>query len=124
MSKTKIAILGGGPSGLFLFKSLLSKNTKDIEIEIFEKKMQLGAGMPYSNAGANDEHITNVSDNEIPGLVSSIGEWAKSASKETLRKYNILRKMKASFLSTMFLKKTLKIFSGKRTPGSMRRLNT
>jgi uncharacterized NAD(P)/FAD-binding protein YdhS len=89
MEKTKVAILGGGPSGLFLFKSLLEKNPADIEIEIFERKMQLGVGMPYSHAGANNEHITNVSDNEIPGLVNSIEEWAKSASKDTLAKFDI-----------------------------------
>lgn len=87
--KKRIAILGGGPSGLFLFKSLLALNTKDIEIDIFEKKAQLGAGMPYSSYGANDEHITNVSDNEIPELVISIGEWARTVPGEMLAKYNI-----------------------------------
>lgn len=87
--KLRIAILGGGPSGLFLLKSLLAKNIKDIEIEIFERKMQAGAGMPYSNSGANEEHITNVSDNEIPMLVSSIEEWVKSAPRDTLKRFNI-----------------------------------
>ena len=74
LEKKRIAILGGGPSGLFLFKKLIASRNKDIEIHIFERRNRLGAGMPYSSCGANDEHITNVSENEIPELVTSIAE--------------------------------------------------
>lgn len=87
--KKRIAILGGGPSGLFLFKRLLASGNKDIEIDIFERRSFLGAGMPYSSCGANDEHITNVSENEIPELVTSISEWAKTVSPAILNQYNI-----------------------------------
>lgn len=87
--KKRIAILGGGPSALFLFKSLLALTIKELEIDIFEKETQLGAGMPYSSFGANDEHITNVSNNEIPELVTSIDEWACTVPKHTLTRFNI-----------------------------------
>ncbi len=86
--KKHFAILGGGPSGLFMYKRLIEANN-DIAITIYERKNQLGAGMPYSTEGANDEHITNVSDNEIPALVSSIEEWVRQAPAETLRRFDI-----------------------------------
>jgi hypothetical protein len=85
----RIAILGGGPSGLFMYKRLIESGKTGFEISIFERKHQLGAGMPYSKEGANKEHITNVSDNEIPTIVTSIEEWIKSAPKALLESYNI-----------------------------------
>ncbi|MEJ5996511.1 FAD/NAD(P)-binding protein [Pedobacter sp. Du54] len=87
--RRRIAILGGGPSGLFLFQRLLASKNKDIEIDIFERRSRLGAGMPYSSCGANNEHITNVSENEIPELVTSIAEWAKTVPREILDQYHI-----------------------------------
>jgi len=90
MKKTrKIAILGGGPSGLFIYKRLIESPIKNLEIQIFERKGKLGAGMPYSNAGANTEHITNVSDNEIPVIYNSIEDWVKAAPKDLLDQFNI-----------------------------------
>ncbi|GAA4322234.1 FAD-NAD(P)-binding protein [Mucilaginibacter gynuensis] len=85
----RIAILGGGPAGLFLFKKLLDSGRDDIAIDIFEKKKQLGPGMPYSHDGANDEHITNISDNEIPHLVTSIVDWIKTVDRDTLHRFKI-----------------------------------
>lgn len=88
-NKTHIAILGGGPSGLFMFKRLVDSGKTAISIKIFERKKKLGSGMPYSAEGANDEHITNVSSNEIPMLVTSLADWIKSVPKDTLDKFHI-----------------------------------
>jgi uncharacterized NAD(P)/FAD-binding protein YdhS len=88
-NKKRIAILGGGPSGLFMFKRLVDAGRTDISITIFEKKEQLGVGMPYSTDGAGKEHITNVSGNEIPELVTSIADWIETAPKELLGKFAI-----------------------------------
>lgn len=88
-SKIRIAILGGGPSGLFMFKRIVEANQPNFEVTIFERKNQLGAGMPYSTEGASDEHITNVSDNEVPNFVNSIEEWVDQAPKELLDRYHI-----------------------------------
>ncbi|MFC0776934.1 FAD/NAD(P)-binding protein [Flavobacterium sp. HJSW_4] len=88
-NKKKIAILGGGPSGLFLYKRLVEYGSTDLDVTIYEKKSMLGAGMPYSSEGATDEHVTNVSDNEIPDIVSSIEEWIKNAPADLLERFNI-----------------------------------
>jgi len=45
--------------------------------------------MPYSPEGANDEHITNVSSNEIPLLVTTLDDWIRMVSKDTLEKFHI-----------------------------------
>jgi uncharacterized NAD(P)/FAD-binding protein YdhS len=87
--KKRIAILGGGPSGLFMFKRLINTGNTDLSVTIFERKNKLGSGMPYSAEGANDEHITNVSGNEIPPLVTSLDDWVKTISKDTLDKYHM-----------------------------------
>ena len=76
---------------MFVFKRLVESSQTDFEIDIFESKKQLGAGMPYSTDGANDEHVTNVSDNEIPEIVTSIEEWVQTLPDETLSKFNIER---------------------------------
>lgn len=87
--KIKVAILGGGPSGLFLYKRLVEFGSTELEVTIYERKSMLGAGMPYSDEGANDEHVTNVSDNEIPEIVNSIEDWLRSAPVDLLQRFNI-----------------------------------
>lgn len=74
---------------MFMFKRLVESGRLDLEISIFEREDQLGSGMPYSRKGANEEHITNVSDNEIPALVCSIEEWVKIAPNDLLKTFNI-----------------------------------
>ncbi len=89
MSK-KIALVGGGPAALFMFKKIIDKHQQEkLEIIVYEKNKQLGAGMPYSEIGALPEHITNVSGNEIPNLPESIKEWVAKADKAILKPYNI-----------------------------------
>lgn len=84
-----IAILGGGPSGLFMFKRIIESGNTDLSVDIFEKNNKLGSGMPYSADGACNEHITNVSGNEIPDIVTPIAEWIRTLSQDTLIKFNI-----------------------------------
>ena len=91
-TKKRIALLGAGPSGLFMYKRLVESGISNLEIEIFERKQQLGAGMPYSVEGANREHITNVSGNEIPTIVTSIQQWINEVDGNVLEPYNITPK--------------------------------
>jgi len=85
----KIGIIGGGPAALFMLKRLLESQTEGLAITIFERTNELGAGMPYSAIGARPEHVTNVSDNELPQIVTSIRDWLPSAPKELLRAFSI-----------------------------------
>lgn len=85
--KRKIGIIGGGPSALFLLKNLLKAGKTDFTVDIFEESDQAGNGMPYSYHGANEEHITNVSGNEIPKLATSFVEWLETVPADRLNKY-------------------------------------
>ena len=87
--KKRIAIVGGGPSGMFMYKRFVDAASQDVAISIFERKSYLGAGMPYSVEGSNYEHITNVSGNEIPEIVTPISEWIKTIPQETLDLFKI-----------------------------------
>lgn len=88
-NKIKIAIIGGGPSGLFMYKRLIEEVDSEYSIDIFEKNDKLGAGMPYSIHGANEEHITNVSGNEVPKLVTDISEWIRTVDESILHAYGM-----------------------------------
>jgi len=88
----RIAIIGGGPSGLFLYKQLSATATANSTIDIYEAKNRLGQGMPYSCEGANREHVTNVSGNEIPQLVTPLVEWLQTLPSSTLLQYNLDKK--------------------------------
>lgn len=114
MSETKkrIAIIGGGPSALFMFKRLLASDYINYDIHIFERKHYLGAGMPYSEEGACTEHITNVSDNEIPEINCSIEDWIKTnppiavefnINSENFNEYKVLpRLLFGKYLNAQF----------------------
>lgn len=85
----QIALLGGGPAALYLFKKLLESPSDDYELHIFEKNAKLGAGMPYSRDGANEEHVTNVSGNEIPQLVQTVEDWLEKSNSPLIHQFGI-----------------------------------
>ena len=70
-----LAIVGGGPAALMLYKTLLDSGAAKFSIHIFEATDRLGQGMPYSVDGAGREHVTNVSADELPEMATSLGEW-------------------------------------------------
>ncbi|RCH56883.1 hypothetical protein DJ568_00240 [Mucilaginibacter hurinus] len=72
-----------------MYKQLIQSGISGLHVVIYEKNSCLGCGMPYSHSGAADEHITNVSGNEIPELVTSVSDWIYTVPKDTLDKYGI-----------------------------------
>ena len=89
VKNTKIALIGGGPGALYVCRHLIDADKANIEITIFEKHKVLGKGMPYSTAGANSEHISNISASEIPPLVNTFKEWLSTAPAELLQQFDI-----------------------------------
>jgi uncharacterized NAD(P)/FAD-binding protein YdhS len=84
-----VAIIGGGPAGLFVMKQLVCSGRKDFRIAIFESRERLGAGMPYSSVGANREHVTNVSENELPELETTVSDWMGKLPAADLEAFDI-----------------------------------
>lgn len=85
----RIGIIGGGPAALFLYKRIIEHATKPLSVTIFEKKNEIGAGMPYSSAGAGKEHVTNVSGNEIPTLVTPVRDWLSECPSLLLNQFDM-----------------------------------
>ncbi|UZJ64773.1 FAD/NAD(P)-binding protein [Sphingobacterium sp. KU25419] len=67
-----IALIGGGPAALFMLKEIVNQNLQVESIYIFEKNERLGVGMPYGKYGSCNEHLANVSANEIPELIYDV----------------------------------------------------
>lgn len=85
----KLAIVGGGPSALFLFKRLVECGRTNLAVTLFEKGPELGVGMPYGHAGANREHVTNVSSSEVPDLPEALREWLQNLPDAHLEFYGL-----------------------------------
>ncbi len=92
-TSNRLAIIGGGPAGLMVFKRLVASNNRgdDLEVDIFESSEHLGSGMPYSVLGARNEHVTNVSADEIPDLVKDLDSWIMQLPAEVLSEFKIDR---------------------------------
>ncbi|CAD5269861.1 conserved hypothetical protein [Alteromonas sp. 38] len=105
MTKTRIALIGGGPSALSILKKVLrffDKQLDDAEsvngrapprltFDIFERNTALGKGMPYSKDGASWEHITNISSDELAPFDETLLEWLRQQSSEHLAEYQIVK---------------------------------
>ena len=87
--KKRIGIIGGGPTGLFLLKHLVNSGETDLHITIFESKERLGQGMPYSDSGANHEHVTNISGSELPELETDLVSWMENLPPDLLEQFDL-----------------------------------
>ena len=79
MEKTtlkNIAIIGAGPTTLFLLQHILENANKLLpifkEITVFEKSKNLGSGMPYNSETTDIYNIANICCEEIPKLPQSL----------------------------------------------------
>lgn len=87
--KRSIAIVGAGPSALYVLKALVDRADAGTAIDIFEASSRVGGGMPYSTDGANIEHVTNVSCDEVPPLVTSVRDWLATLTPELLDTFQL-----------------------------------
>ncbi len=79
-----IALIGGGPTSLYVLEKIVRSERTDIAVTIFEKTSRLGAGMPYSGLGAEPEHVTNISWREMPVWGDELRTWLKKKDVENV----------------------------------------
>jgi uncharacterized NAD(P)/FAD-binding protein YdhS len=85
----RIAIIGGGPSGMYSLSEILKRlETKpaaadaQCTVHLYEKGKYWGAGMPYNPDWTNPEHMTNIDCGEVPAAVHVPHEWLLSQADE------------------------------------------
>ncbi|TLD71805.1 hypothetical protein FEM03_06610 [Phragmitibacter flavus] len=92
-SRRHIAIIGSGPSSIYLLKHLLDEKDFFKEhfevISIFEKSKVMGIGMPYSPETTERHNLSNISSEEIPPLEISFADWLRLQPREMLEGWGI-----------------------------------
>ncbi|QQR59215.1 MAG: FAD/NAD(P)-binding protein [Candidatus Melainabacteria bacterium] len=89
MKNPHIGIVGGGPGALLILMRILELEGADFALDIFESAPRLGVGMPFSPRGADLEHDTNVSEEEIPDFEPPLSQWVKTQPPYVLEKYGV-----------------------------------
>lgn len=87
-----IAIIGSGPSALYLLKGIADGQSplpSIAEIHIYEKDALMGMGMPYNPNNTDKYNLANITSEEIPVLCQSFADWLKQQSHETLADLDI-----------------------------------
>lgn len=87
--RKNLAVIGSGASSIYLLKHLLDeaellKNHFD-GISIFEKSSLTGMGMPYSPLTTDRYNISNISSEELPELLVSLGDWLRGQPRAVLK---------------------------------------
>lgn len=92
-SLQSLAIIGSGPSCIYLLKHLLQRSDtfRDqlASIDVFEKGDEPGAGMPYSPATTDRYNMSNISSEELPGLTCSFADWLRNLDGARLEGFGI-----------------------------------
>lgn len=83
-----LAIVGSGPSALYLLKHLLDRvavfSPTLGEITVFEKNAQVGMGMPYNPQTTDLHNMANISSEELPELPVTFVDWLRSQTPAVL----------------------------------------
>ncbi|HCO4391898.1 TPA: FAD-NAD(P)-binding protein [Escherichia fergusonii] len=86
----RIAIVGGGPTGIYTLNSLLEQQTP-VSVTLFEQADEAGIGMPYSDEDNSKIMLANIASIEIPPVNITYLEWLQQQSDEHLARYGIQR---------------------------------
>lgn len=91
--RENLAIVGSGPSAIYLLKHFLSESSllKDHlgEISIFEKTGLTGTGMPYSPLTTDRYNMSNISSEELPDLIDPFADWLRAQEPSVLKELDL-----------------------------------
>ncbi|TWT47926.1 hypothetical protein Pla22_52020 [Rubripirellula amarantea] len=89
----RLAIIGSGPTALYLLKHIADAANhlaSHIDrIEIFEKDIELGRGMPYSPRTTDQYNLCNIASKELPPLETPFADWLRQLDDDTLLSYGM-----------------------------------
>ena len=92
-SSLSLAIIGSGPSAIYLLKHLLDHldrlDPPPRRISIYEQSRIMGMGMPYSPATTDIHNLSNISSEELPELVQPFADWLRKQDSATLEELGV-----------------------------------
>ncbi len=92
-SRQILAIIGSGPSCVYLLKHLLDNAAWSRDnfssIEIFEKRGIAGMGMPYHPETTERYNLSNISSEELPELIIPFADWLRKQDVSWLKEFGI-----------------------------------
>jgi len=88
--KTKIAIIGSGPTGIYTLKGLIGSGLP-LSITIFEAESDPGKGTPYHPHINDRAMLSNIASIELPEICETLVAWLTRQSDETLQRLLIRR---------------------------------
>lgn len=92
-SRQILAIIGSGPSCIYLLKHLLDSVEVFREnlaaIEVFEKRRTAGMGMPYHPETTERVNMCNISSEELPELTIAFVDWLRGLDARRLEEFGI-----------------------------------
>ena len=88
IAPTNIAIVGTGPTGLYLLHRLL-QSERQLMITLFEAGPLAGVGLPYGPERATVSMLANIASIEIPALGETYLDWLERQPEAILRVYGV-----------------------------------
>jgi uncharacterized NAD(P)/FAD-binding protein YdhS len=88
--KKRVALVGGGPTAVYMLKNLLQK-ADGLHVTIFEAGKVAGCGIPYSDEFNTPDMMANITSVEIPPVMTSLADWVRSANKNWLSTFGVRR---------------------------------
>ncbi|MCG9791173.1 FAD/NAD(P)-binding protein [Flavobacterium algicola] len=93
MRNNKLAIVGSGPTSIYLLKKIFDNishlRNEITHITIFEKSSTAGMGMPYHPETTDKYNLSNITSDEIPELPQSFGDWLRLQDDTVMEECNI-----------------------------------
>ncbi|MFD1251336.1 hypothetical protein DEVEQU_01991 [Devosia equisanguinis] len=86
----RIAIVGGGPSAVYIVRNLLQKAGR-FHITVFEAGQAVGSGIPYAEDQNGPQMMANITSVEIPPVLVSLADWLRAGDGDVLRRFGLKR---------------------------------
>lgn len=92
MAHKDIVIIGGGMTATYLLQHFVEQGATDCRITIIEKDKRAGVGMPYDRRWVDDQHLANLSSDEIANTRDHpLHEWLAEQDDDRLNGYGIAK---------------------------------
>ena len=88
--RTKIAIIGSGPTGIYTLKGLAGAE-RPLSITIFEREADAGKGTPYHPHINDQAMLANIASLELPPVCETLVAWLRRLPDAELQRLNVSR---------------------------------